>query len=94
MVWCQHGDRRVHRARWTGSVRPGKIGGYRPKKISGPWRDWLVRRCNEQDFTLHGLMSELAEHSLMFDYSLVRAFVQAGNLSHKKDADCPRAGPS
>jgi transposase len=33
----------VRRFRETGSVKPDKIGGYRPKKIAGPHRDWLVQ---------------------------------------------------
>jgi hypothetical protein len=32
----------VQRLRRTGSVRPDEIGGYRPKKLSGPWRTWLL----------------------------------------------------
>ena len=27
--------------RETGSVAPGKMGGHRPKKLQGVWRDWL-----------------------------------------------------
>ena len=30
----------VRRFRETGSVAPGKMGGHRPKKLSGPWREW------------------------------------------------------
>ena len=32
----------VQRFRKTGSVEPDKIGGYRPKKIAGRHREWLV----------------------------------------------------
>lgn len=39
----------------TGSVKPDQIGGYRPKKIAGPHRDWVVQRCREADFTVRGL---------------------------------------
>ena len=35
----------VRRFRETGNVEPDQIGGYRPKKISGEHRDWLIRRC-------------------------------------------------
>jgi len=35
----------VRRFHETGSVEPDQIGGYRPKKIAGPHRDWLVQRC-------------------------------------------------
>jgi putative transposase len=54
----------VQRFRKTGSIKPDQIGGYRLKKISGQHRDWLVRRCRTEDFTLRGLVAELAEHSV------------------------------
>jgi len=53
----------VRRLRETGSVAPGKIGGYRPKAISGEYRVWLLQRI-KQDFTLRGLVAELAERGL------------------------------
>jgi len=74
----------VRRSRETGSVVPSKIGGYRPKKIAGAHRDWLLGRCHEKDFTLHGLVAELAERGLKVDYRTVWAFVHAEKLSHKK----------
>ena len=61
-----------------------QIGGYRPKKISGPHRDWLVRRCRTADFTLRGLVAELAERGLKVDYKTVWEFVHAEKLSYKK----------
>jgi putative transposase len=75
--WVQ----RLHR---TGSVSPGRIGGYRPRKISGWWRTWLVERCRSDAFTLRGLVGELAERGLKVDYRVVWAFVHAEGLSHKK----------
>jgi putative transposase len=84
----------VQRFRKTGSVEPDQIGGYKPKKISGQHRDWLVERCRKADFTLRGLVAELAEHGLKVDYRTVWEFVHAEKLSHKKNADCRRAGPS
>jgi putative transposase len=74
----------VQRFRKTGSVKPAKIGGYRPKKISGPYRSWLVQRCRKADFTLRGLVAELAERGLKVDYRTVWDFVHAEKLSHKK----------
>jgi putative transposase len=74
----------VKRVRETGSVEPSQIGGYKPKKISGDWRDWLLQRCRDQDFTLRGLVAELAERGLVVDYRSVWAFVHAEKLSHKK----------
>jgi len=68
----------------TGSLKPGRIGGYKPKKLSGAWRDWLVQRCRERNFTLRGLVAELAECGLKVDYRSVWEFVHAENLTHKK----------
>ena len=39
----------VNRYRETGSVAPGQIGGYRPKKLVGECRDWLLKRCRERE---------------------------------------------
>ena len=74
----------VRRLRRTGSVSPDKIGGYRPKKLIGPWRLWLLDRCRDGGFTLRGLVVELAERGLKVDYRVVWAFVHAEQLSHKK----------
>ena len=74
----------VQRFRETGSVEPDQIGGHRPKKIAGPHRDWLVERCRTADFTLRGLVAELAERGLKVDYRAVWDFVHAEKLSHKK----------
>lgn len=68
----------------TGSAAPRKVGGYKPRKISGAWRDWLVERCQEKDFTLRGLVVELGERGLKVDYRSVWEFVHAEGLSHKK----------
>jgi putative transposase len=74
----------MRRLRETGSVAAGKIGGYRPKSISGEHRTWLLQRINERDFTLRGLVAELAERGLKVDYRTVWNFVHAENLSFKK----------
>src|SRR5215470_13477801 len=67
--------------RETGSVAPGKMGGHKPKKITGEHRLWLLRRTKEGDFTLRGLVAELAERGL---YRSVWEFVHAEKLSFKK----------
>src|SRR6202011_1182355 len=72
----------VRRFQETGSIEPDQIGGYRPKKISGPHRDWLLQRCRNADFTLRGLVRELAERDLKVDYHSVWDFVRAEKLSH------------
>lgn len=84
----------VRRLRETGSVAPSKIGGYKPKKLAGEHRDWLVQRCRERDFTLRGLVAELAERGLKVDYRSVWNFVHAEKLSFKKNRARQRTGPS
>jgi putative transposase len=74
----------VARSRETGSVAPGRMGGPRPKKLVGRWRDWLLVRCREGDFTLRGLVAELGSHGLRVDYRTVWEFVHAEGLTHKK----------
>jgi transposase len=64
----------VNRYRETGSVAPGQMGSHRPKKLVGEYRDWLLRRRRERDFTLRGLVGELAERGLSVDYRVVWAF--------------------
>jgi putative transposase len=74
----------VRRFHETGSVKPDQIGGYRPKKIAGAHRDWLVQRCGKADFTVRGLVAELAERGLKVDYRTMWEFVHAEKLSFKK----------
>ncbi|MGA2539646.1 MAG: IS630 family transposase [Terracidiphilus sp.] len=73
----------VQRFLETGSVKPDQIGGYRPKKIAGPHREWLMQRCRK-DFTVRGLVAELAERGLKVDYRTMWEFVHAEKLSYKK----------
>jgi len=75
----------VRRFRETGSVAPGQMGGHKPKKISGKHRDWLLERTKARDFTLRGLVAELAERGLKVDYRAVWNFVHAEKLSFKKN---------
>jgi transposase len=58
----------VKRLGETGSVAPGKMGGHKPKAISGEHREWLLRRTKEGDFTLRALVAELAARGLKVDY--------------------------
>jgi putative transposase len=74
----------VKRHRETGNLKPGQMGGHKPRKISGAYRDWLVERCRKKDFTLRGLVAELAERGLKVDYRSVWEFVHAEKLTHKK----------
>src|ERR1700727_285073 len=75
----------VRRLRETGSVAPGEMGGHKPKAISGDHRGWLVERAKARDFTLRGLVAELAERGLKVDYRAVWNFVPAEKLSFKKN---------
>jgi len=68
----------------TGSVAPGKMGGHKPKAIAREHRDWLLRRTKGGDFTLRGLVGELAARGLKVDYRSVWEFVHAEKLSFKK----------
>ena len=74
----------VGRVRKTGSVRPSKIGGYKPRAIAGAHRAWLLARVEEKDFTLRGLVAELAARGLKVDYRSVWTFVHDEKLSFKK----------
>ena len=84
----------VKRFRETGSAAPGKIGGYRPKKIIGEHRTWLIERCQSGAFTLMGLVGELAERGLKVDYRTVWNFVHAEGLTFKKKRGCNGTGPA
>ena len=83
----------VKRLRETGSVAPGKMGGHKPKKISGEHRIWLLQRIADGDFTLRGLVAELAERGVKVDYRAVWEFVHAEKVSFKKKRAGRRAGP-
>ena len=83
---------RIRRFRQTGSVAPSQIGGYKPRKIRDAHRDWLIGRCRQADFTLRGLVVELAERGLRVDYRAVWSFVHTEKLSFKKNAARQRAG--
>ena len=74
----------VRRYRETGSVAPGQMGGHKPKAIRGADRDWLLERIKAGDFTLRGLVAELAERGLKVDYHTMWDFVHAEKLSFKK----------
>jgi len=84
----------VRRLRETGSVAPGKMGGHKPKAISGEYRVWLLQRIRDGDFTLRGLVAELAERGLEVDYRSVWEFVHAEKLSFKKKRGGWRTRPS
>src|SRR5580765_6616259 len=67
----------VRRFRDTGSVAPGQMGGHKPRAIQGEHEAWLRDRLRERDFTLRGLVAELAARGLKADYRAVWNFVHA-----------------
>jgi transposase len=84
----------AQRFRETGSVLPRKMGGHKPKAIVGEHRIFVLQRTREKDFTLRGLVAELAERGLKVDYRTIWNFVHAEKLSFKKNRGCQRTGSS
>jgi transposase len=84
----------ARRVKETGSVAPGKMGGHKPKAISGEHAVWLSQRIRSGDFVLRGLVGELGERGLKVDYRSVWEFVHAEKLSFKKKRGGWRAGSS
>src|SRR5271166_225308 len=72
------------RFRATGSCVAGKMGGHRPRLLVGEHADFLRERIARGDFTLRGLVAELAGRGLEVDYRTVWAFVHREGLSFKK----------
>ena len=83
----------VQRVRETGSAAPGQMGGHKPNILSGANRDWLLERA-ARDFTLRGLVAELAERGVKVDYVQVWRFVHAEGLSFKKKRAARRTAPA
>lgn len=80
----------VKRYRQTGSAAPAQIGGHRAGLLTGELRDWLLARMGS-DFTLRGLVAELAERGVKVDYVQVWRFAHAEGLSFKKKRSSRRA---
>lgn len=73
----------VKRHRRTGTIAPAQIGGHKPRLLTGDLRDWLLER-SKSDFTLRGLVTELAVRGVKVDYVQVWRFAHAEGLSFKK----------
>jgi putative transposase len=84
----------VSRFRETGSVAPGQMGGHKPKAIRDEHASWLRQRIQDQDFTLRGLVGELATRGLKVSYAAMWNFVHAEKLSFKKNRARQRTEPS
>ena len=78
------------RYRASGSPAPGQVGGHKPRLLTGELRDWLLDRT-KTDFTLRGLVAELAERGVKVDYVQVWRFAHAEGLSFKKKRSSRRA---
>src|SRR5829696_2073259 len=68
----------------TGSVAPGQIGGHKPRRSPARIATGWFGRCRERDFTLRGLVAELAERGLKVDYRSVWEFVHAEEAQSQK----------
>lgn len=80
-----------HRYKAKGSVCPGQMGGHKRRVLVGAQRDWLLKRT-QSDFTLMGLVRELAERGVKVDYRSVWNFVHDEGLSFKKKRFADRTG--
>src|SRR5258708_5191266 len=68
----------------AGSVAPGQMGGHKAKTVLGGHAVWRSQGVQNDDFTLRGLVAELAGRGLKVDYHSVWDFVHAEKLSFKK----------
>src|ERR1700745_4116384 len=82
----------LRRFRKTGSVAARQMGGHKPKAIRGEHHLWLLERIKEKDFTIRGLVGELAERGLKVDCRSVWNFVHAKKQSFKKNRGRQRTG--
>ena len=76
-----------HRA--TGSVAPGKMGGYR-KRVLVPHRAFIQERIGQAPhLTLHRLKDELAARGVKVSHNAVWMFLRREGLRFKKNAVRP-----
>jgi len=76
--------------RETGSLAWARIGGYKPRTLSGDQAQWLRERIKAGAFTLRGLTAELAERGIKTHPRAVWVFVHAEGLSFKKNGAAGR----
>jgi putative transposase len=73
------------RYRATGSVAPGKMGGYR-KPLLDPHRAFILERIGQTPhLTLHGLKAELAVRGIIVSHNAVWLFLRREGLRFKKN---------
>jgi putative transposase len=81
------------RKRETGSLAPARIGGYKPRTLSGECAEWLRQRIASGPVTLRGLTAELAERGIKTQPRAVWVFLHAEGLSFKKNSASGGADP-
>lgn len=73
------------RYRDTGSVAPGKMGGYR-RPVLNAHRDFILERIRQvPHLTLHGLKDELVSRGVKVSHNAVWLFMRREGLSFKKN---------
>jgi putative transposase len=75
----------TRRERETGSPAPDKIGGRKPRTLSGEYAEWPRKRVALGPVTLRGLTAELAERGVKTAPRAVWVFLHAEGLSFKKN---------
>lgn len=81
----------ARRERETGSLKPGQIGGRKPRALSGGVADWLKERIVSGPFTLRGLTAELADRGVKTTPRSVWVFVREQDLTFKKSPRSPKS---
>lgn len=71
--------------RETGALKPGQIGGHKPRTLSGDCALWLRQRIASGPVTLRGLTAELAERGIKTQPRAVWVFLHAEGLGFKKN---------
>jgi transposase len=72
------------RYRATGSLKPGQMGGHRPRLLDSE-RDWVLARiAGQADITTRALADELAERGIAVSHVSVWNLLRREKQSHKK----------
>jgi transposase len=91
-VSASTGVKWAQRWRAAGHLRPGKVGGYRRRKLEGE-REWLLgRHASERDLTLHALLAMLeAERGVVVSCDTLWRFLRASGITFKKRRSTPKS---
>jgi transposase len=79
-------------ARATGSVAAKPMGGKRPYLLAGQREFLLGRLAEKPDLTLHALLAELRERSVVVSCDTLWRFLRKEKISFKKNAVRRRTG--